>query len=135
MKVIEKLSKYRLLAITISLLTAAFLIESPFAHLHYEEPRYSFYFLIIFINTILYLLPVQKIVTAEKIIYGLLIAFFSMLGGIFFTDATLGVLYGYDDYYGLLESPDLLESIIFYFTSILLSTGIFYLILKHKATY
>ncbi|GAA4305240.1 hypothetical protein [Nibribacter koreensis] len=132
---IEKLSKYRLIGIAALLLTAALLIESPFAYLHYQEPPYSTYFLIILINTILYLLPVKKFITAEKIIYSFFIVCFSTLGGMLFTHATLGGIYGYDEYYVLLESPDLLESIVFYFTSIFISLGTFSIILKYKSNY
>lgn len=55
-----------------------------------------------------------------------------MLGGLLFTDLALGAIYGYDDYYGHLESPDILESLTFYFTSSLFSIGAFSIILKFK---
>ncbi len=127
---VEIIGSYRFLIIVATLLITTLIIESPFTFRHTEEPPTLLYFAILFITTIVYLIPSDKLITAEKLILSLFIVSLSMLGGLWFTNFTLGALYGYDDYFGYLESPDLLESFTFYFTSSLLSIGAFSIILK-----
>lgn len=129
---IERLIKYRLFFIVILLLFCTIFTESPYDVGYYREPSYLPYFLITLMNLLIYLIPTDKLIFAEKITYSIIISFIGLIFGIGFTLAICSLMYGYDSNLDELQSPTLLENALFYFITNFSGIGIFAVWLKYK---
>ncbi|WP_298307674.1 hypothetical protein [Flavobacterium sp.] len=108
-------------------------MESPFNGSYYGTSHIWIYLLVTFLNLIIYLVPKDKIITSEKIIYSLVISIISIGGAFFILEKSLGFIYGYDtEFYDELQSPAILNSILFYFSSTGLGVLIFEIWLRNK---
>ena len=106
------------------------IIESPF---HGYYPPFGMIFTAIFISLIFYLLPNEKFILAEKIVYSFLMSIVSTIIGVIATHLILGSIYGYDvNYYDELQSPEVLENLVFYFITLLTGISLFAIWLKYK---
>lgn len=129
----EKIIKYRFLLILVIILLCILFLESPFNGSYYGTSPIWIYLLVTFLNLIIYLVPKDKIITSEKIIYSLVISIISIGGAFFIVEKALGVIYGYDtEFYDELQSPAILNSILFYFLSTAFGVLIFEIWLRNK---
>lgn len=123
----EILIKYRFLLILVTILFCILFLESPFNGSYYGTSPILIYLLVTFFNLIFYIYTSDKFIISEKIIYSIIVSIVSLFVSFLLIEKTLGFIYGYDsDYYDELQSPPILNSILFYF----LSTGFGILIFK-----
>ena len=123
----KKLAKYRFVLILVILLLAVITIQAPYSFRHYENPPIFYYFLITFTNCLLYLIPTTKFIIAEKIFYAFLVSCFSLLIGTITGEIILAPIYGYDSNFNTLQSPEILENILFYFFTTMSGIGLFWI--------
>jgi len=127
---IKIIDKYRLIFIGIFLVFCSVIVESPF---HGYFPPLIFIFLSTVAVSLFYLIPTDKLILAEKIVYSFLVSVVALFGGTIITELILGTIYGYDsDFYDELRSPHILENLLFYFFTNLISIGIFSIWIKYK---
>ncbi len=129
---VYKMIKYRLFFIIILLLLCVVFIESPYHGDYYGEPPYLFYFLITFMNLLVYLIPTDKLIFTEKFIYSALISCFVLVIGGILIEKILGLIYGYDSNWDELKSPKLLDNALFFFITNLSGIGILAIWIKFK---
>ena len=124
--------KYRLFLITIILLFCIKFVDSPYFGNYFENPPIYFYFFLTLTNVLIYLFPIEKLILAEKLIYAAIISCLTLIGAGLSIEKVFGLIYGYDSYYGELESPQTLTDALFYFVSNFTAIGIFALCLNRK---
>ncbi len=129
---LTQIARYRFLIIFLILFISVATIPAPFSYSHYHEPPYYLYFLIIFTNTLIFLITTKKLIVAEKIVYAALISMLALFSEHFLTLEILASMYGHDPFYGELNAPDVLEHIVFYCATQCISIGLFVLWLHYK---
>lgn len=129
---ITKLIKYRLLLIFIILIICTIFVESPYNGSYFGTSPILFYFFVTFSNLFIYLIPKDKFIISEKILYSILVSIISLICGTVFIEIILGYIYGHDSYYYELQSPAILNSFLFYFSTSLLGLGMFSIWLKYR---
>jgi hypothetical protein len=129
---IKKLLKYRILLIILILVLCVLFVESPYFGDYYGDPPYDFYFLVTFLNLLLYLLPTHKLLFFEKLIYAAIVSIAVLIAGLLTIESILGSIYGYDAYYGELKTAPILADSLFYFIINGTGIGIFAFWLKYK---
>lgn len=129
---VEKLIKYRVFLIIVVLLFSTILIEPPYHGDYYGTPPIHLYFLVTLFNLLVYLIPSEKLIFGEKLIFSAIISCIVLIGGGIFVNVIMGLIYGYDLNWGELKSPALLDTALFYFTTNFGSIGILALWLKYK---
>ncbi|MDR6967789.1 hypothetical protein J2X31_001801 [Flavobacterium arsenatis] len=129
---IKSLIKYRILLIILVLIWCLIFVDSPYYGNNYGNPPVHIYFFVTFINLLIYLIPTDKLILAEKIFYAFLVSILTLLGGGLFVEAILGKIYGYDPFHDELLSPPLLANLLFYFVTNFSGILIFVLWLKYK---
>lgn len=129
----DKILKYRFLLILVTIILCILFLESPFNGSYYGTSPIWIYLLVIFFNLIIYLVPNDKFIISEKIVYSIIVSIFSLCISFLLTEKILSLLYGYDsDYYDELQSPPILNSIVFYFLSTAFGVLIFEIWLRNK---
>lgn len=128
----SKLIKYRIFFIIVLLACCSLFLKSPFHGYYYNDPPYLFYFLITLFSLLVYLIPTDKLIFTEQIIYASIISCVVLIGTGIFLDKVMGLIYGYDSNWEELKSPPLLDNIFFYFISNFSGMGIFALWLKYR---
>lgn len=127
---IKSIQKFRLIIITVFFVLFSLIVESPF---HGYYPPLGMIFTAIFISQLFYLLPNQKFILAEKIVYSFLMSIVAIMIGAIATHLILGSTYGYDiDYYDELKSPEVLENLVFYFITLFTGFSLFAIWSKYK---
>jgi len=129
---VEKLIKYRIFLIIVVLLFSAIIIEPPYHGDYYGTPPIHLYFLVTLFNLLVYLIPSEKLIFGEKLIFSAIISCIVLLGGGIFVNLIMGLIYGYDLNWDELKSPALLDTALFYFTTNFGGIGILALWLKYK---
>ena len=108
-------------------------MESPFNGSYYGTSPVLIYLFVSFFNLIIYIYPNDKFIISEKIVYSIIVSIFSLCISFLLTEKILSLLYGYDsDYYDELQSPPILNSIVFYFLSTAFGVLIFEIWLRNK---
>jgi ABC-type transport system involved in multi-copper enzyme maturation permease subunit len=108
-------------------------LESPFNGSYYGTSPILIYLLVTFFNLIIYIYPNDKFIISEKIIYSIIVSIISLFVSFLFIKKILSLIYGYDsDYYDELQSPPILNSILFYFLSTAFGVLIFEIWLRNK---
>jgi hypothetical protein len=129
---VEKLIKYRVFLIIIVLLFSTILIQPPFHGDYYGIPPVHLYFLVTLFNLLVYLIPTEKLIFGEKLIYAAIISCVVLIGGGMFVGLIMRLIYGSDSNWDELKSPALLDTALFYFSSNFGGIGLFALWLKYK---
>lgn len=110
---IPKILKFKLLIMLIIMTTFAVLIDAPFSFRHYENPPFIMYFAFSFITSVLYISTCRKFIFAEKIFYSVFIGILALFCSAVLGEIILGKLYGFDDNFGTLKSPLILQNFAF----------------------
>ncbi|HAH54896.1 MAG TPA: hypothetical protein DCM02_06340 [Flavobacterium sp.] len=105
--------------------------ESPYHGDYYGEPAYLFYFSITFFNMLVYLIPTEKLIFIEKIVYSSIISCVVLIGTGMFVEKIMSLIYGYDSNWDELKSPAILDSTLFYFIANFSGIGIFKIWIKY----
>jgi hypothetical protein len=122
--------KFRLLVVAVFTVVCSIFVDSPF-HGYYLP--FGLIYLLTFSGLLFFLIPTDKFIWAEKIVYTILMSVIALLTATFITHVILGSLYGYDsDFYDELKSPHLLENLVFYSSTYLVGIGLFSIWLKYK---
>jgi hypothetical protein len=129
---IDRLVKYRMFFIILLLTCCSIFLESPYHGDYYGEPPFLFYFLVTLINMLVYLIPTEKLIFTEKLVYSAIISCVVLIGSGLFVDKIMGLIYGYDSNWDELKSPAVLDSAFFYFIANFSGIGIFKIWLKYK---
>lgn len=128
----KNISHYRFVILFIIFVFAVTNIQSPFSFRHYESQPILFYFLIAIISCLIYLVPTSKFIFAEKLIYALLVSCIALFCATIVTEIILAPIYGYDPNFDTLQSPVILQNVLFYFFTHLFAIGIFRIWLKNR---
>ena len=129
---IKKLIQYRIAFIILLSVCSALLIEPPIHDDYNEFPPIRLYLLITTINLLIYLIPTDKLIFAEKLTYSILISFPALIVGAIIGRAIMVLIYGYDTNWDELKSPEIVDTALFYFSTALSGIGIFKIWLKYK---
>jgi hypothetical protein len=128
----DKFIKYRIFFIVLLLAFCSIFLESPYHGDYYGEPPYLFYFLITFLNMLVYLIPTEKLIFVEKFVYAGIVSIVVLIGAGIIVDKIMGWIYGYDSNWDELKSPAILDSALFYFIANFSGIGIFKIWLRIK---
>ena len=128
----KNIIQYRFIIIFIILVFAVTNIDSPFSFRHYENPPILLYFLITVASCLLHLISSSKFIIAEKIFYAFIVSCVALFCGAFVTEIILEPIYGYEPNFETLQSPVILENILFYLFTNLFSIGLFWIWLKYR---
>lgn len=129
---IKNIIKYRFILILLILFFAVINIESPFSYRHYENEPILLYFLITISNCLIYIIPSSKFIIAEKVFYAFLVSCISLVFGTGITGMILVPIYGSDPNFDTLQSPIILNNLLFYFSTNLFGIGLFWIWLKYR---
>jgi len=128
----KKLIRYRILiTLTIYSLCICYGVP-PFHAYYYSEPPFIHYFLISSGTQLLYLLPSNKFLFFEKLLYASLVAIGALFVAGFLVSNAMDYLYGSDTNWDKLKSPELLDSTLFYIASYLIGIGTFTVVSRYK---
>lgn len=122
----------RFVLIFIILIVAIMTVQSPFSFHHYEYPPILLYLLITILNALIYLILSSKLIVAEKILYAFVVSSLALFGGTIFTEIILESIYGHDVNFDTLQSPIMLQNILFYFFTNLFCITTFWIWLKYR---
>lgn len=129
---IKSIIRYRIFFIVLLLAFCSIFLESPYHGDYYAEPVYGFYFLITYLNMLVYLMPTEKLIFVEKFVYAGIVSIVVLIGSGMLVDKILGLIYGYDSNWDELKSPAILDSALFYFIANFSGIGIFKIWLELK---
>ncbi len=129
---IDRLIKYRIFFIILLLLFCSIFLESPYHGDYYGEPSFFLYFLVTLINMLVYLIPTDKLIFVEKLIYSIIISCVTLIGSGILIGNIMGFVYGYDLNWDELKSPNILDATLFYFIANFCGIGILKFWLKYK---
>ena len=128
---IENISKYRLLYISLFLIIWSLFTETPFQKGGIDNYMHYVIFIIIIFVGFLFILPYQypKFIPLEKILYPIISAFIGLATSLIGTNVILEFFYGFDYQLNL---SNLISNLIFYFLATITSIGSLYIVVKIK---
>jgi len=129
---IKKLIEYRVIFIVIICLLSIRFEVPPFHAYYYSDPPFIHYFVITLVNLLIFLIPVDKFIFMEKLLYAGLVSFVALVVAGIVVGETMNLIYGTDSNWDELKSPELLDSTLFYLVTCLTGIGIFKIWLRYR---
>lgn len=83
-------------------------------------------------NLLVYLTVTDKLIFIEKIVYSILLSCVVLICGGMFVGMIMSLIYGYDSNWDELKSPELLDTVLFYFVTNFGGIGILKIWLRYK---
>jgi hypothetical protein len=129
---IRKLIEYRVIFVVIICLLSIKFEAPPFHLYYYRDPPIMHYFLINLINLLIFLVPVDKFIFVEKLVFGGIVTIVTSMLTVIVVGNVMRLIYGTDSNWDELKSPELLDSTLFYLVNYLFGVGIFKIWLRYR---
>jgi hypothetical protein len=129
---IKKLIEYRVIFVIIICLLSIRLEVPPFHVYYYSYPPILHYFLINLINLLIFLVPVDKFIFMEKVLFAGIVSIVASIFALIVVGYLMDLIYGSDSNWDELKSPELLDSTLFYVVTYLFGVGIFKIWLRYR---